>query len=294
MAMASSWWHEGELAVQRQAGVTNPERLRTGVRNELPPHFIAFLAAQRFLVVSTIDAAGTLWCTMVPGWPGFALARSPRQVAVEAGAFDDSVVRHLRTDRRIGVLAFDPFTRRRIRVNGTASVNSVHVVIDIDETFGNCQQYIQKRAAAGPQLGAAEVIATGSILAASQREWIARADTCFLGSVHPIAGPDASHRGGRPGFVEVLDECTLRFEDYPGNDMFQTLGNLTAHPLAAMLFVDFDTGAALQVAGEAEVLWNGNPSLTGRAVRFRLRHAIERRPTTSWQWPVLEYSPVNP
>jgi predicted pyridoxine 5'-phosphate oxidase superfamily flavin-nucleotide-binding protein len=292
--MAGTWWHDGELAVQRRAGVENPERLRTGVRDELPPHFIAFLAAQRFLVVSSVDVTRLLWCTMVPGWPGFAQARSPRQVVVEARAFDGSVLRHLRIDPRIGVLAFDPSTRRRIRVNGTASIDSRHVVIDVEETFGNCQQYIQKRPAAGPEAGAPEAVASGSTLSATQQEWIARADTCFLGSLHPVAGPDASHRGGRPGFIEVLDEHTLRFQDYPGNNMFQTLGNLSAHPIAAMLFVDFESGATLQLTGEADVLWDGDAALTGRAVRFRLRNSVEKRSSAPWRWPVLEYSPVNP
>ena len=146
--MAGTWWHEGELAVQRRAGVANPERLRTGVRDELPPHFMAFLAAQRFAVVATVDALGTLWCAMVPGWPGFAVARSPRQVTVDASAFEEAVLQQLRVDPRIGVLAFDPFTRRRIRVNGVASVEPGTVVIDVAETFGNCQQYIQQRPAA--------------------------------------------------------------------------------------------------------------------------------------------------
>ena len=292
--MRARWWHEGELAVQRRAGVEHPERLRTGVRNELPPHFVAFLAAQRFLVVSTVDARETLWCTMVPGWPGFAQARSTREVVVDVQAFEAGVLAQLRADPRIGMLAFDPSTRRRIRVNGIARVEAGAVAIGIAETFGNCQQYIQKRPAVGPQGHAGEIVAAGDTLAASQRAWIAGADTCFLGSIHAVAGPDASHRGGRPGFVEVVDDRTLRFDDYPGNDMFQTLGNLTATPVAALLFVDFETGGTLQLAGEADVLWDANRTLTGRAVRFRLRTAIEKRPATPWRWPVVEYSPVNP
>jgi uncharacterized protein len=292
--MAASWWHEGEVAVQRRAGVTNQERLRAGVRDELPPHFIAFLAAQRFLVVSTVDPTGTLWCAMVPGSPGFAIARTPRQVAVDVRAFDDSTLSQLRNDPRIGLLAFDPSTRRRIRVNGTASIEPDNVVVDLRETFGNCQQYIQKRAAAGPQGAATEIVTASGSLTYRQRSWIANADTCFVGSMHPAAGPDASHRGGRPGFIEVLDDRTLRFEDYPGNNMFQTLGNLASSSTAAMLFVDFETGAALQLAGEADVLWDGDAVLTGRAVRFRVRTAIEKRPVSPWRWPVVEYSPVNP
>jgi predicted pyridoxine 5'-phosphate oxidase superfamily flavin-nucleotide-binding protein len=292
--MAGTWWHEGELAVQQRSGVGNPERLRTGVRDELPPHFIAFLAAQRFIVAATIDAVGTLWAAMVPGWPGFAVARSPRQVAIESRAFDDSTLAQLRMDPRIGLLAFDPSTRRRIRVNGTGRLEDDAVIVDIVETFGNCQQYIQRRPANGPEGRATEIVAAGGTLTPSQRSWITGADTCFLASMHPHAGPDVSHRGGKPGFITMLDDHTLRFEDYPGNDMFQTLGNLTVHPAAAMLFVNFETGGTLQLAGEADVVWDGSPALTGRAVRFRIRTIVEKRQVTPWQWPVIEYSPVNP
>ena len=66
-----------------------------------------------------------------------------------------------------------------------------------------------------------------------------------------MAGLDASHRGGRPGFVAVSNDGMLAFDDYSGNDMFQTLGNLTSNPAAAMLFVDFETAATLQLSGEA-------------------------------------------
>ena len=293
--MAITGWHEGELAVQRRAGVTSHDRLRTGVRDALPPHFRDFLAVQRFVVASTCDAGGRLWCSMVAGWPGFATAPTPQRVSLDRRAFgDDEVLRHLAADPRIGLLAFDPSTRRRIRVNGLALVDEGAVSIDISETFGNCQQYIQKRPASGPEPQALQTISTASTLAPAQREWIAHADTCFLASMHDVAGPDASHRGGRPGFITVADDRTLRFPDYPGNDMFQTLGNLTANPAAAMLFVSFDTGATLQLSGTADVAWNAPGSPTGRAVEFRIRDSIEKRPQAPWRWPVLEYSPVNP
>ena len=61
----------------------------------------------------------------------------------------------------------------------------------------------------------------------------------------------------------------LAFDDYSGNDMFQTLGNLTSNPAAAMLFVDFETAATLQLSGEADVDWDVAGSPTGRAVTLQ-------------------------
>ena len=123
---------------------------------------------------------------------------------------------------------------------------------------------------------------------------MSRADTCFLASVHPTAGLDASHRGGRPGFVTSIDSQTLEFPDYSGNDMFQTLGNLTVDPAAALLFVDFTNRSTLQLSGHAAVRWDVRESPTGRAVLFTVRRVVEKQPRTPWSWPVLEYSPVNP
>lgn len=50
----------------------------------------------------------------------------------------------------------------------------------------------------------------GRSLLAEQQTFIATADTFFVASVHPTRGVDASHRGGNPGFVRVLDDRTLR------------------------------------------------------------------------------------
>jgi predicted pyridoxine 5'-phosphate oxidase superfamily flavin-nucleotide-binding protein len=293
--MATTWWHEGELNVQRRAGVTNHDKLRNGVRDELPPHFRDFLAAQRFVVLATKDETGLLWCSMIAAWPGFASAATPRAIALDRRAFVDAdVISQLQAEPQVGLLAFDPSTRRRIRINGAATLGETAVVIDLIECFGNCQQYIQKRAAAGPEPHAPATISRTSHLEASQRDWITQADTCFLASIHRTAGPDASHRGGRPGFITVVDSQTIEFPDYPGNDMFQSLGNLAANPTAAMLFVDFTRGATLQLSGNAVVVWDVPDSPTGRTVRFSVHEAIEKHPAVAWQWPVVEYSPVNP
>lgn len=293
--MASSWWHDGELAVQTRAGVTHHDRLRGGVRDALPPHFAAFLEVQRFIVAATRDAAGSLWCSMILGWPGFASASTPSEVSLDRRAFeDDPILEHLTQDPRIGILAFDPSTRRRIRVNGTASIRADEIVVAIAETFGNCRQYIQQRPAAGPVPQRYRTVSAQGAMSPDHVRWVAGADTCFLATMHDEAGFDASHRGGRPGFVEVLDERTVRFADYPGNDMFQTLGNLAANPAAGMLFVDFVTGASLQMTGHAAVEWDERASPTGRFVRVTADALVEKRPQTAWDWPVLEYSPVNP
>jgi len=80
------------------------------------------------------------------------------------------------------------------------------------------------------------------------------ADTFFLGTTHPEYGNDASHRGGPAGFVPA-DTRTVRWSDFPGNNMFNSLGNLAVDPATALLFIDFATGRAIQLSGTAAVQW---------------------------------------
>ena len=57
-------------------------------------------------------------------------------------------------------------------------------------------------------------------------------ETFFLGTTHPDRGVDTSHRGGPAGFVRVEDGA-LWWPDYPGNNMFNSFGNLAVDDTAA-------------------------------------------------------------
>jgi uncharacterized protein len=61
-----------------------------------------------------------------------------------------------------------------------------------------------------------------------------------------------SHRGGAPGFIRISPDGVLHIPDFPGNNYFNTFGNLLHDPRAALLFVDFPGGRALHLAGEAQ------------------------------------------
>jgi hypothetical protein len=42
-------------------------------------------------------------------------------------------------------LALEPDTRSRIRVNGTAQHTADGILVTVEEAFGNCPKYIQRR-----------------------------------------------------------------------------------------------------------------------------------------------------
>ena len=255
MVEDSGPFHQGELAVQRATG----ERA-TGAANgriiadRLLPAAVGFIARQSLAVVASVDGDGRPWCSALVGPPDSFTAPDLGRVALDraAGRPDDPLWDNVRRDPRAGVLFLEVGSRKRYRVNGrVADPDGDPLVVEVGEAFGNCHRYItRRRLAVGPAEpdGTAGGVATGVGLGDAERRIIATADSAFVASANAGGLLDASHRGGRPGFVEVRGE-QLWIPDYPGNGMFMTLGNLRVHPPAGLLFVDFAASESLQLTG---------------------------------------------
>lgn len=187
-------------------------------------------------------------------------------------------------------------------MNGTVSSLTEDVVeVAVSEVFPNCPKYIQRRRLvelAGPLSDAA--VARGTRLDAARRGTIQRADTMFVASHHPVRGADVSHRGGAPGFVQILDDQTLRVPDYQGNGMFQTLGNLTVSRDAGLLILDFERGRLLQLGGATSLRFDDPEDPlrptggTGRSWDFHVSHWFEAPAPSAFRWELLQRSPANP
>jgi predicted pyridoxine 5'-phosphate oxidase superfamily flavin-nucleotide-binding protein len=303
MAVEARRFHAGEEMVQRRAGTYEmASRVGRGIHRELWPAAEDFVADQRFVIVAARDAEGRLWASSLAGPRGFL---EPEGEALFVGAVPeggDPLAEAFAPGAAVGLLVIDPATRRRVRVNGRVLARTdAGLGIEVDEAFGNCPKYIQAR-----QLVAADVhpagppapAITGSLFDEGQVERIGRADTFFIASVHPERGADVSHRGGRPGFVRAVSEREVVFPDYAGNGMFNTLGNLSADPTAALLFVDFATGAALHLSGRAEIDWSAKASTefagVERVLRFHVERVTDRPAALPLRWAFREASPFNP
>lgn len=87
------------------------------------------------------------------------------------------------------------------------------------------------------------------------REFIGDASYFYLATVDGDGFPDVSYKGGRPGFVRIVDDRTLQFPSYDGNGMFRSLGNIVDTERVAMLFIRQDDEAGrVRVHGTATVL----------------------------------------
>jgi uncharacterized protein len=300
-------FHSGEITVQTRAGVREEaEQIGKVISNIIKPAAAEFLLTQQIAVASTIATDGRVWASLFTGSPGFVQALDQQTVQVDGICpLTDPLHQNLHQNPQIGLLIIDLSNRKRLRLNGNITMQQKNLLqIQIYQSFFNCPKYIQTRylrttkiAELQPELQPSE-IQTRHALSEADQSWLAQADTFFISSVHPDSGADASHRGGYPGFIQVVDSQTLLFPDYSGNNMFQTLGNLTVNPRTGLLFVDFEQGHTLQVAGQATIFWEAEQlaAFAGaqRLIQFSIEQIRETQNATPFHWQFGEYSSANP
>ncbi len=254
-------WHEGEIALQQSVGVADrmQEIGPRVIRDFMPDQHRVFFMSLAFVIIGTIDKAGNPWAGILVG--DETLLATPDEHTLQA-SFErndqDPSQRGIRPDQPIAVLGIEPATRRRNRANGNILRSDDRgLTIHVRQSFGNCPQYITRRTlTAAPHADAGNVVITDQ-LNDEMRAFIKNADTFFVASYAiregDICQVDVSHRGGPRGFVATSKTSELHIPDYPGNNYFNTLGNILLTGRAGLMFVDFASGTVLQVTGQAKV-----------------------------------------
>lgn len=283
--MSTAVFHAGELALQERTGVREKIGGTAGrfIRDFMPEQHRELFQKLPTLLVGSIDAQRRPWASMLFGAPGFVHAPDAAHLTIVALPLaGDALSDQLVVGAPLGMLGIEPHTRRRNRLNGTVvEVGARRFTVEVDQSFGNCPQYIQARQ---PQwierdTPPAEAQISDGPLAARAVALVRHADTFYIASAAAQArgqagaqGVDVSHRGGNPGFVRVTEEngrTVLTAPDFRGNFLFNTLGNIAANPRAGLLFIDYNEGHLLQVTGAAEIVFDG-PELDAFAGAQRL------------------------
>lgn len=290
-------YHEGELAVQARAGVgADGLGAQEMYRPAMASGVQHFLAAQQVAAVATLDKDGRPWASLRTGQPGFLHALDEHTLEIGGyGHADDPLLANLAKPGPAGVLAINLAARQRIRLNGEARMDGGRVVVRLNQVYGNCPQYIQAREVHGERELELKESRRAERLDDRLRRWLESADTFFLATAHLESGVDASHRGGKPGFVRVENEKRLLFADYAGNNMFNSLGNIASYPRAGLLFPDFKSGATLQITGAANIIWEG-PQIAQfpaarRLVSIDVEEIVELSPGMLLEFEFKGYSP---
>ena len=268
---------------------------------------VPFLEQQSLLLLSSSNQAGEVWVSALLGEAGFIQAVNQKELHIQLpyvfSTKEDVLFQNLKENSEIGALVMDLAHRRRYRINGPAQLDATSIKLGVREAYGNCPKFIQRRimhAMDNFQEVKAD-ISKGSQLKGSQKAWISQADTFFLGSKSLEGKMDASYKGGKPAFIEVLDGDILRIPDYPGNSMYNSLGNLYENPQAGLLFIDFEQGKTLQLTGKVELHMDQNSPEdleksggSGRFWTFQIERWIETPHHHKLDWELLDYSPYNP
>lgn len=291
-------FHPDEKRAQALAGFTVGS---AGIYPTMPQQHRDFFAGLSSFFIATLDAHNWPVATVLSGPAGFISTVDDAHLRINSPRRQDCpALSALQAGKEFGALGLDFTNRRRNRVNGVISrMDKNRLEVAVRQSFGNCPKYIQRRKIS-PRTGEAAAIAHLNGLDAQAREMILSADTFFVAThAHgdsPTGGVDISHRGGKPGFVKIVDD-TLWVPDFSGNRYMNTLGNMLAEPRAALLFVDFTHGEVLHLQGHTEINWQAEPmQLLKGAERFWCLHI-----TSAWRFPGLlpwqgsdiEFSPAT-
>lgn len=257
----TSPWHEGELTLQRAVGAVE---MMAGVgqrqmaRTWMPDQHREFYRQLPFVVLGSVDNHGDVWATLRTGAPGFMYSPSPETLRITLDPQPhDPADEGLAEGRALGMLGIELHTRRRNRMNGSVRAQLERgIEISVSQAYGNCPRYINLR----QYTFADEQTPTAVALTATDpqvRRLVTAADSFYVATYvmrDAQMQVDASHRGGKPGFVRMDADGTLTIPDFSGNLFFNTLGNILLNPRAGLVFVDFHTGDLLHMTGLAEVL----------------------------------------
>lgn len=105
--------------------------------------------------------------------------------------------------------------------------------------------------------------------------FIEERDSFYLGTASAAGQPYIQHRGGRPGFLKVLDEHRLGFADYRGNRQYISVGNLSENDRAFLFLMDYPNRRRVKIWGRIEVI-EDDPELLSRLVGDEPGIAAER------------------
>jgi predicted pyridoxine 5'-phosphate oxidase superfamily flavin-nucleotide-binding protein len=95
--------------------------------------------------------------------------------------------------------------------------------------------------------------------------FIAERDSFYLGTASADGQPYIQHRGGKRGFLKVLDERTLAFADFSGNRQYVSMGNLSENNRAFLFLMDYPNRRRVKIWGHAEFV-EDDPDLLASVV----------------------------
>lgn len=111
----------------------------------------------------------------------------------------------------------------------------------------------------------------------AEAAFIAARDSFYMATVSETGWPYVQHRGGPPGFLQVLDARTVAFADFRGNRQYVSVGNLARNDRVSLILVDYPNRQRLKILGHIRVVdADEDPELVKRVEMPTYRARVER------------------
>ena len=85
-------------------------------------------------------------------------------------------------------------------------------------------------------------------------EFIGKSPFLVMATSSGDGGCDASPKGGKPGFVHILDDRHIIIPDVAGNRLFQSYLNMSENPQVGLLFLIPGSNDTVRVNGRVTIL----------------------------------------
>jgi len=156
------------------------------------------------------------------------------------------------------------------------------------ESVRRAQEYYYGRSAE-----VSGVAADPDVLGEEEMAFIRARDSFYLATVGEDNWPYVQHRGGRAGFLHVVDSRTLAFADYRGNRQMISTGNLAVNDRVALFLMDYPQRTRLKIFGHARVEdARDHPDLVLQLASPKTRGIVERLffiDVVSFDWNCSKY-----
>lgn len=126
-------------------------------------------------------------------------------------------------------------------------------------------------------------------------KFISSMEGFYLGSVTSNGYPYIQFRGGKAGFLKILDERTLGFADFRGNVQYISVGNLSENDKAFLFLMDYRNRRRLKIIGRARIVEN-DPIIFAQVQNTDYEATIERAivfEIEGWDWNCPQHIPVR-
>lgn len=126
-------------------------------------------------------------------------------------------------------------------------------------------------------------------------DFLANRDSFYLATAGADGQPYIQHRGGKKGFLKVLDERTLAFADFSGNKQYISAGNLDDNKKAYIFLMDYANRRRIKIWGEAKTI-EDDPELLEKVFDADYKARPERVITfkiTAWDINCPQHIPVK-